>query len=151
PCKNGPRCRRLLRISYDEADAFRGVPWSFQHANRGLPKLQFETILHRNVRELRARLRPHVDLSPGARGKFLMTRDEIGMQVRFKNMTDHKATIGSRFQVHLHVPLRIDDDSLSFRSQHVRGVRKASQVKLFEIHEALSGECADRDARTNWV
>jgi hypothetical protein len=65
--------------------------------------------------------------------------DKIGVQVRLEDVADLKMLLLRRLQIDLDITLRIDDDRLAFRSQHVRGVRQTSQIKLFEVHGSLPG------------
>src|SRR5215472_16773530 len=63
-----------------------------------------------------------------------MSGHEIGMKMGFEDMADSQAMLGRSLEVKLDVPLRIDHYGFPFRSQHVRGVRKTSEIELFEIH-----------------
>src|SRR5258705_12839966 len=79
--KHSPGRNRLLLVSDYQADAFRSVAGSLEHANRCLAKLQLEAIADWHMLELGSGLRAHVDLCAGACRELLVPRDEIGMKM----------------------------------------------------------------------
>src|SRR5579862_8994514 len=89
------------------------------------------------MRKLRAGLRSEVDPRARARRQFGMAGDEVGMQVSFNDVRDAQALLGRLFQVDFDVTLRIDDGGFAFRPDHIRSVRQAAEIKLFEVHGLL--------------
>src|ERR1700722_11995684 len=58
----------------------------------------------------------------------------------FKDMKDLRSVIFRRFQVPIHVSLRIDHDGFALRRRHIGSVRQTTQVELFEVHDRRLGE-----------
>jgi hypothetical protein len=63
-----------------------------------------------------------------------VSRDEIGVEVSFKDMTDSKPVCFGGLHIKIHVTLGINHDRLALRPEHVRSMGQAAEIKLFEIH-----------------
>ena len=67
-----------------------------------------------------------------------MTRDKIRVQMGFEYVTDLEAVLLGSVEVNLDVPLWVDNCSFAAGSQHVRSMRQASEIELFEVHGLTS-------------
>ena len=81
-------------------------------------------------------LRAKIDFCPGSGCQFLVSRDEIGMQVGFKNVTDLQPVLFGRFQVKVYVTLRIHYYGFTLRPEHIRSMGQTAQIKLFKVHRS---------------
>jgi hypothetical protein len=63
-----------------------------------------------------------------------VSRDEIGVEVSFKDMTDSKPVFFGGLHIKIHVTLGINHDRLALRPEHVRSMGQAAKIKLFEVH-----------------
>src|SRR5712671_3878610 len=90
------------------------------------------------MRKCCASLCADIDLRACALRQFEMARDEIGVEMRFKNVADFQAMLVRGLQIDFHVALRVHNSRFAFRAQHVRSMRQASQIKLLKIHLELS-------------
>ena len=95
---------------------------------------QFETVVHFHVGDGCSSVRTDVNFRPGACGQFLMSGNEVGVQVGLKDMVDSYSLLIGGFQINVHIALGIDHHCFPFRRQHVRSVSQTSQAKLFEVH-----------------
>ncbi len=84
--------------------------------------------------ELSARLRAEDDLRASARRDLLMTADEVGVQVRFDHVFDLQTLRRGVGEILVNVALRIDDSSFAVRTDQVRRMGQAAEIKLFEVH-----------------
>src|SRR5579862_741633 len=66
------------------------------------------------------------------------------------DVADRNALLRRGGQVEVHVALRIDHHGLTLRSQQIRSVREASQIKLLEVHRTDPPKMPT-DARTIWM
>ena len=124
----------LVSVRDHHADAFGSVAGSFEDANGGLAKFQFETVGDGDVREGGSGLRAHVDGRAGTGGEFTVAGDEVGVEMAFENVADGHAVIGGGFQIEFDVTLRIDDDGFAFGSEHVGSMGQTAEIELFEVH-----------------
>src|SRR5215467_3593919 len=124
--QNSPRKGRFLPVRDYQANAFWCMSGGLEHANGSPSKFQLITIGNRHVRKPGPSLRSHINLRAGARGKFLMTGNEVGMQVSFKDVAYRNTVLGGCLQIQVDISLRIDNYGLVIRRQHVRGMRKTT-------------------------
>jgi hypothetical protein len=117
--QHGPRFDRLLIIGDHQADAFQSVARSFEHLDLSVAETQFEAVVEGHVREGCSGLSAEIDFCPSSGREFLVSRDEIGVQVSFKNMADDEPMLLGSLQVKVHVALRIDYDRLALRPEQV--------------------------------
>ena len=57
--------------------------------------------------------------------------------MRLDHVPDAQPVLARPLQIELDVALRIDDRRHTFGADHVRGVRQATEVELFEVHGVL--------------
>src|SRR5215469_8945779 len=67
-----------------------------------------------------------------------MSRHEVGVQVRLKNVADLQAVFPGCFEINFHIALWIDYNSLPLRPQQVRRMRQTAKVELFKVHRMAS-------------
>jgi hypothetical protein len=115
------------------------VTGGFERRHAHFAKLQLEAIAQGNVRKSRTGLGSDIDSGPGSRRQFFMTRNEICVQMSFKNVANRELLLFRCLQINVHIPLWINDRSLAFRADHVRSVCQATEIELFEIHSRLAG------------
>src|SRR5208282_2153978 len=99
------------------------MSWCFQHLKNHVPEMQLEAILHIDVGEPGPGTGSDINLCPGSRGELFMSGNKIGMQMGLKDMTDIHSVFAGSLQINIHVPLRIDDDSVALRREHIRSMR----------------------------
>src|SRR5215813_8982804 len=75
-----------------------------------------------------------IDGRAGASCEFLVSGNEVGVEVSFENVADPKALLFRRLQIDIDITLRVDDRSFAVGADHVGRVRQTAQVELFEIH-----------------
>ena len=126
--------RRAVQIGDQDADALQGVARRFEKAQTAAAEADLVALRHRNVRELRAGPRAHVDLGAGAGGQLAVPGNEIGMQVSLDDIRDAQVVFARGFQVDLDVALRIDDHRDAFGAGHIRSMRQTTEIELFEVH-----------------
>ena len=124
-------------VGDDKTHTLRRVARGFQRAHTNHADLHFEAVAQSDMRKIRRSLRSDVNLRACAHGQFFVPRNEVGMEMRFKNMTDLQALLFGGFQIDVDVALRIDDGGFAFRSEHVGRMCQAIQVKLLKIHLRL--------------
>jgi hypothetical protein len=66
-----------------------------------------------------------------------MPGNKIGMKVRFEDVPDGGVVFASRFQIDLHIALRVHHQSFPTRDQQVRSMRQTAQIELLEVHVFL--------------
>src|SRR5215213_1720187 len=77
------------------------------------------------------------DLRARSFGKLDVTADKIGVQMRFDNVFD-ALPVGFGFrQILLNIALRVNNRRFLARTDVIRSVRQAAEIKLFEIHNNL--------------
>ena len=111
--------------------------------------MQREAIVQRHMFKLRARGCTDVDLRARSLRQLAMARDEVGVQVRLKNVADLQAMFAGRFQVEIDIALGIYHCGFAIGAQHVRSVGQTSQIKLLKIHRyCLPGAFAGRTSKS---
>ncbi len=103
-----------------------------------LPDLQLEAIASSDMWKRCACCFADVDGRASARGQLFVSGDEVGVQMRLKDVANLKLLLLGRFQVDFNITLRIDDDGFALRPEKIRRMRQTSQVELFEVHIALT-------------
>src|SRR3954469_18676832 len=86
-----PRFRRLLFVRHYEADALCSVTRSFPHCNSKFSTTNLGTVVYIHVSELGASLRPYINCCTSTAGQFLVTRNEVRVQMRLNNVLDGQA------------------------------------------------------------
>ena len=89
------------------------------------------------MREGRTGRGAHIDLRPGAGGKFPVSGNKIGVQMSFENVADGESVFFGGLQIEIHITLGIDHHRFAFRAHHVRSVSQAAEIELFEVHSRL--------------
>lgn len=72
------------------------------------------------------------------RCQLRVSGNEIGVQVRFKNVADGNAMLSGGFQVDVNISLEINDDCLTLGYHHVGSVCETAKIKLFEVRRSPS-------------
>src|SRR6516225_6529411 len=70
-----------------------------------------------------------------------MSRHEVGVQVRLKNVADLQTVFLCCFKINLHIALWIDYDALALRSEQVRCMCQTAEIELFKVHRMASIRC----------
>ena len=63
-----------------------------------------------------------------------MSGHEVGVQMRFEDVTNLEVLVGGRLYIQINVALRINYSRLATRTDHVGGMSQTAKVELFEIH-----------------
>src|SRR5689334_9054383 len=77
------------------------------------------------------------DLCASAGRDFLMTADEVGMQVRLNDILDRESLRLRFLDILINIALRIDNRRLALRTNQVRSVRQTPEIELFELHKSI--------------
>jgi hypothetical protein len=85
------------------------MPGSLEEAKAALPELNLVAVLHRDVRKLGSSPGAQIDARSRALGKFVMARDEVGVQVSLDDVFDLPALARCQLKVDINIALRIDD------------------------------------------
>jgi hypothetical protein len=132
--QHGPRFDRLLIIGDHQADAFQSMSRSFENLDLSFAEAQFKAVVNGHVLEGGSSLSAKINFRPSAGREFLVSRDEIGVQVRFTNMADGETVFFGSLQVKVYVTLGINHNRFALRPEHIRGMGQAAKIKLFEVH-----------------
>src|SRR5215469_9010937 len=136
--KHRPRLVALFFIGYQQTNALWRVAGRGQHFDLQLAHTQRVAVVHINVRERRSRVTRQINLSARTRRQFAVSGDEVGVQVRFKNVADPQLVLPRRLKIDLYIALRIDDNSLALRSKQVGRMRQAAEIELLNVHRMAS-------------
>ena len=101
-----------------------------------VPEFHAVAIGERRERVFRARGRPEVNARAGSIAQLEVARDEVGVEVREKHVTNRQSLLGRRGQVLLDIALRIDDRRgvRLLVADEIRRVRQTVQVELAQDH-----------------
>src|SRR5579862_4785578 len=135
-----PWLRRPFFIGDDQATTFGSVAGRLESPHEHLSDLHFKSVPKRYMRKIRAGLRSDIHLRARTFCEFFVPGNEVGMQMRFKNMPDCQPLLLGRLKVNVYVALRIDDRSFALGADHVGSMSQASQIKLLKIHFALRAD-----------
>src|SRR5262249_7662421 len=80
------------------------------------------------------RLRPEVDLCARAQRELPVTGNEIRVEMCLDDVLDPKPFLGRLLDVDVDIAARVDDRCLPFGTDHVRRLREAAKIELFEKH-----------------
>jgi hypothetical protein len=97
-----------------------------QEPEATVAELNLVSVRDRDVKEFSAGSHAEIDVRSGAFRKFAMSRHEVGMDVSLDDVFDLGIHASCRFEVNIHIALRIDDGGDALRPNHVRGVREAA-------------------------
>jgi hypothetical protein len=99
-------------------------------------KIDGVAVVERDEWVLRSCGRPQIDPRPGAIAQFEVAGNEVGMEVREKDVLDSQTMLGGEREVLIHVTLRVDNSGRVrlLVADEIRGVREAIQIKLLQDH-----------------
>src|SRR5262249_54841946 len=124
-------------LEHQEREALGRVAWGLERADHHLAHADLVTILEPAVREFRARALTDRDGGPGPGGELLVTRHEVGMEVRLEHPLDLEPACLGLVEVHLDVARWVHHRGLATVTYQVRGMGEAADVELFEVHGDL--------------
>ena len=78
----------VVKIGHRDADAFEGVTGRLKKVEATLAKLDGIAVFNRRVRERSAGAFAEINAGSSALGKLMMTRNEVGVEMRFDNVLD---------------------------------------------------------------
>ena len=107
---------------------------SLEKVKHHLPEANFVAVFHVVMRIERAGFFAHMNRGPGERREFAVPGDEIGVQVRFDDVSDLESLLLRFLYVDFHVALGVDHSRDALGTDHVRSVSQAGQIKLIEVH-----------------
>ena len=110
------------------------MPGCFEGLDAQLPYLQLKAIAQSDMRKTRVGGSADIDFCAGTRGQLLVAGYEVRMQVGLKYVANLKVLLLRHLKVDVHIALWIDHNGFALGSEHVRSVREAIQVELFEVH-----------------
>jgi alkyl hydroperoxide reductase subunit AhpC len=128
--KHGSGPGRFGEVRDRDTHALDGVTGSLDEIEPALPELNGVAVFHRRVRKRRARGLSEVDARPGALRKLVMTRDEVGVQVRFDNVLDLQALLLGGVYVDIDVALRVNHGRNPFRTDEVGSMGQTTEKEL---------------------
>ena len=123
-----------VEVGHQDADALYRVARCFQYPQHAPAEPDLVAFADSHMRKRGAGPRAHVDLRARSRRQFVVPGNEVGVQVRFDHVSDAQAVLARFFDVKLDVTLRVHHRGHTVRTNHVRSVRQAAQIELFEIH-----------------
>src|SRR5207302_7559738 len=121
-----------------DADAFGCVPGSLQEIETAVSERGRIAVADGAVRKRRAGAVAEVDGGAGLLREFLVSGDEVGVEMGLDDMLDAQAELGRGLQVNGDVALGIDDGRNATGPDQVRGVGEASKIELFEDHRSAA-------------
>ena len=133
--EDGARSRKVgkrIEVRHRNTDALDRMAGSPHEIEPAFAELQRIAILDGRVRKRRVGVGTQVNSSAGAFRQFAMTRNEVGVQVRFDDVLDLQALLRGGFHVDVDVALRIDHGRDSLRTDQIRSVRQATQKEVLD-------------------
>src|SRR6516162_2870553 len=127
----------LFFVGHQQTNALQGVAGGGQHFEVQPASAQRETVAHGNVGKGCPCGAREIYVGSRAPGQLAMSGDEVGMQMGLEDVADLQSMLLRSVEVDLHVTLRVDDDSLAFRRQQVRGMCQTAEIELFEEHNVF--------------
>src|ERR1043166_158827 len=116
------RLWRNGRVDDKNTDALRSMTGSFHEPQHKTAQRQFIPVLHWFVRERRICLSAKNNRRSCSRGKYLMTADEVGVEMSLDNVFDFEPVIFGLSDVLINVALRIDTRSPTAGADQVRSM-----------------------------
>ena len=103
----------------------------FPDPNATLPQLWNWGSFHTNRNEPLLNASPAPN--PSACREFFVSRNKVGVQMSFEYVADFKILLVGRFQINVHIALRIHHCGFALRSDHVRSMSQTREIRLFKI------------------
>jgi hypothetical protein len=113
---------------------------SLQNAEAAFAELDSVAFLDRDVRELSSGTCAEINLCACVFGKLAMSRDKVGVNVRFDNVPYFPAVGCCGTKIDVDIPLRVDHRGHASRRDHIRGMRKTAEIKslnVYRLHPVL--------------
>jgi hypothetical protein len=112
------------------------VAGRLENAEDEAPEADLLAVAHGEVRESHPALLAEDDRGARSRRQFVVSADEVGVQVRLEDPADGEPLRPGLVEVLVHVAARVHDGRLAGVADQVGRVREATHVELSEVHGA---------------
>ena len=121
-------------IGHPDGHTFDGMAGSLQKLEETASKPDRIAVFDGRVREGGAGLFAKVDSCARPLRKFTMSGDEVGVEMSFNDVLDLEPFLRGGFEIDVDVPLRVDHGGNTLRTDKVRSVSEAAQIKMLNLH-----------------
>src|SRR5258708_2985116 len=128
------RIRTALQVRHQEANALQRVPRRLEDLQPAPSERNLICIPHRFVTERGAGAIAEINCRSRELGELVMPRNEIGVQVRFDDVTDRETVLARRVEIDIDIALRIDHGRHALRANQIGSMRQTAKIELFKYH-----------------
>ena len=111
----------------------------FEHFDPHVAELERIAVPHRHERVLRLRRAAESNRRAGAIAQLEVPGDEVGVEVREKDVADGELVLAGVGEIAIDITLRIDDDGAAsdFVADQIGRMRQATEIELLQQHAAI--------------